>query len=335
MKRTRERIAIVTTSFPRTKGDAAGHFVAAEAAELARGGAEVVVLAAGRGDWVPPTHEVHFLGGEDLFDWPGALHRLRQRPSRLGSGAVFVHRARRALAELGPFDRVIAHWLLPSAWPIATTLHPARKGTVEAVAHGSDVRLLLSMPAWLRNAILLHLAHGAVRLRFVSEALRSELLDAPGLYPKIRAYLRTMSYVHPATIDMPHVPTRLEARGRLGVRDTVDLVVVAGRLVEGKRIDVAVSAGLLLPRARVVVLGDGPLHDELVERFPEAEFLGRVPRENALEWIAAADVLVSCSKQEGAPTVIREARAIDVPVVASACGDLEGWAQIDSDLWVV
>ena len=69
--------------------------------------------------------------------------------------------------------------------------------------------------------------------------------------------------------------------------------------------------------------------------FPEATFVGQLPRAVALEWLAAADVLVSASREEGAPTVVREARALDVPVVARASGDLELWSREDPELFVI
>lgn len=65
------------------------------------------------------------------------------------------------------------------------------------------------------------------------------------------------------------------------------------------------------------------------------EFLGQLPRNETLKWIGAADALVSASRHEGAPTVVREARALGVPVVAAAAGDLLEWAKSDPGLHVV
>ncbi|HVY44240.1 MAG TPA: glycosyltransferase, partial [Minicystis sp.] len=46
-------------------------------------------------------------------------------------------------------------------------------------------------------------------------------------------------------------------------------------------------------------------------------------------WVAAADVLLHASAVEGAPTVVREARALGVRVVACPAGDLAAWAAAD------
>jgi len=64
-------------------------------------------------------------------------------------------------------------------------------------------------------------------------------------------------------------------------------------------------------------------------------FTGYLARGEALRWIAAADVLVSASAHEGAPSVVREARALGVPVVAVNAGDLAQWAKRDAGLLLV
>ena len=40
----------------------------------------------------------------------------------------------------------------------------------------------------------------------------------------------------------------------------------------------------------------------------DARFVGRVPREEALAWIGAAEIVLFASEEEGASTVLREAR---------------------------
>ena len=44
--------------------------------------------------------------------------------------------------------------------------------------------------------------------------------------------------------------------------------------------------------------------------------------------------LLHTSSAEGAPTVIREARALGVPVVACAAGDVASWAESDDGIFV-
>src|SRR5690606_15223209 len=117
------RIGVVTTSYPQAPGDPSGHFVEAEVRALAAQGHDVVVISPGKSN--------------DAFGWPGVMARLEERPTRALGVARFVYTAARRLRELGPFERVIAHWLVPCAWPIARGLDVP----LEVVCHGSDVRL--------------------------------------------------------------------------------------------------------------------------------------------------------------------------------------------------
>jgi glycosyltransferase involved in cell wall biosynthesis len=258
------------------------------------------------------------------FGWPGALPRLRQRPWRAVGVGRFIVGARRALAERGPFDRVIAHWVVPCAWPVATSV----TAPLEVVAHGSDVRLLLRAPSVVRQRLMGALLDHGAAFRFASRELHAALLEHD-------ERLMTRGRVELPALALDDAPAREAARHELSVDPGLRLVVIASRLVREKRVDVALGALSLLPRARVVVLGDGPERRGLQRRFPSAELLGALPRPRALAWLAAADLVVSASREEGAPSVVREARALGVPVVTTRAGDLSEWALSDPDLFVL
>ena len=90
-----------------------------------------------------------------------------------------------------------------------------------------------------------------------------------------------------------------------------------------------------VPELLAIVVGEGPERASLERRFPRARFVGHVPRPRALAYVAAANVLVSASLLEGAPTVVREARALGTEVVCLPAGDLRAWAATDPGLHVV
>jgi teichuronic acid biosynthesis glycosyltransferase TuaC len=226
---------------------------------------------------------------------------------------------------VGELDRVVAHFIVPSAWPISS--RSARR--LEVVAHGSDVRLVARLPKPLRMRILGELLAAGARFRVVSRDLLDQLCsDGP-------AELRGRCTVQPCAIDLGEVADRSEARARLGVPSDQRLVVVVGRLVRSKRVGVALSAATLMPATRVVVIGTGPERHRLGARFPSVEFCGKLPRSRTLRWIAAADAMLCASREEGAPTVVREARALGTPVVAAPSGDLTEWAAMDAGLSVI
>jgi glycosyltransferase involved in cell wall biosynthesis len=323
-------VALVTTSYPTHPGDPSGHFVAAEARALAREGHAVTVVAPSvararavrvqRRDGV----EVRWVPAGDAFGPPGAWLRLRERPLRAFGALRFVRAAGRELAALEGVERVVAHFLVPSGWPIGVR---SANAPLEVVVHGSDLGVVEALPSLLRERLARSL--GSASIRCVSSELRERLGRALGAPFSARAR------VAPSPLELEPVLERSAARRALGLAPDARLVVVVGRLVHGKRCDVALRAARLVPGARLVVVGDGPERARLEREFPEAGFTGAVPRPRALEWLSAADVLVSASEREGAPSVVREARALGTRVVALPAGDLAAWSRDDPGLTVL
>ena len=299
------RIAVVTTSYPSYDGDPAGHFVEAEVGPLVAAGHEVRV--------------VHPRPG-GAFGWPGAPTRIRQRPTRLVDAGIWAARASAELLAFRP-DRIIAHWALPSAFPVALAAIRSRRTELEIVSHGSDVRLLATMPPRLRRRVVAALLRHATAWRFVSSALSCTLERT--LDVEHQRALRKIAAVVPGALEVPDVGAEARAKRRaLGDRR---LYVCAGRLVPSKRVDkvidyvaTAANHGSHRSDRTLVVLGDGPERAHL-ERLARAwqfdvRFLGTTSRREALSWIGAADELVHASRIEGLSTVIREAERLGTPV---------------------
>jgi teichuronic acid biosynthesis glycosyltransferase TuaC len=289
-----------------------------------RAGDRVLVIAPGPAQAGDAERGLIRVPSRGLFGPPGALVRLRENPLRALGALELGLRARWLLHRLGPFDEIVAHWLIPSAWPIACSL----PGRIEVVVHGSDARLMARLPAVLRRHIARRLLDAGARVRCVSEHVQSRLVAAaPELAPHV--------VVAASPFELPALPARAELRSQLGLDAGSRLVVIVARLVPDKRVEVALLATGLLPAIRTVVIGGGPLLEPLRRRHPEVSFTGELPRPEALRWIAAADVLVSASRHEGAPTVIREARALGTPVVACEAGSLVELAKADLGVWLV
>jgi glycosyltransferase involved in cell wall biosynthesis len=315
------RILVVTSSYPSAPGDPSGHFIEAEVRRLVAAGDRVVVVAPGGPTRTPGNPEVHRIADGGCFGWPGALSRLRSDPRRALGAARFVVGAIVRARALGPFDRTVAHFMVPCGFPIASAL----PGPLELVGHGSDVRLLAALPG-ARSILRGWLDRGAT-LRLSAERLRKHLARATRL--DLSAVL-----VAPSPIDIGAPRDRVGARRALGIDTERSVATVVGRLVPSKRVDAAIAHGARLGR-EVFVIGEGPEHRRLAARFPEAHFLGLLPRDTTLSWIAASDVLIHASHHEGAPTVIREARALGVPVITAVGGDAALWAERDPGITVV
>lgn len=137
----------------------------------------------------------------------------------------------------------------------------------------------------------------------------------------------------PLTRRTPHVipnglaPTALadSPRAALGLPEDALVVGGIGRLHEQKAWHVLASAALAVrerhPRARVVVVGEGPLRGAL-SLLPGLELLG--PHPDAAALVGAFDVLAVPSRYEAFGYVALEAMQAGVPVVASDVGGLPG-----------
>lgn len=333
------RIVVLTTSFPRSAEDPSGHFVWSSARRLLAGGNEVHVIAPGGGLWEPPRQEsglvVHRAGGGALFAWPGAIARAAEAPWRVLSAGAFATGALARLGRIGPVDQAIAHWIVPSAFPLLLGV----RAPLEVVAHGADVRLLLRGPRVARERVVRALLDRGARFTFSAGALLEALAGSIG--GALAAALLRAARVEPPAIDVPDVAARAAAiRAELSLAHGERALVTVGRLIATKRVELALAAAReLAGAARLFVIGDGPERASLARRAAElgarASFLGALPRREALAWVAAADGLVHPSAVEAAPTVIREARALGVPVVACDAGDVLAWARDDAEIQVV
>jgi len=295
------RVAVVTTSFPSGDRDPSGHFVQAEVDELRRGGAEVVVVRPAAGG---------------AFGWPGAAARIRERPTRIVEAGAWTIRAVAELRLARP-DRIIAHWSVPCAFPVA--LGGPTSAELEVVSHGGDVRLLVALPSKVRDGVVRSVAKRATVWRFVSTALYDQLASACD--GATREGLRRIATVRPSALAMIDVRDEIAARRRTfrGRR----LFVCAGRLVASKRVDRIIDyvAGEPGERKRdrvLVVVGDGPERprlEQLAHRWGmDVRFVGKRSRSETLTWLGAADEIVHASRAEGLSTVVREAEHLGVPV---------------------
>jgi glycosyltransferase involved in cell wall biosynthesis len=114
-------------------------------------------------------------------------------------------------------------------------------------------------------------------------------------------------------------------------------VVVAGRLLSYKQVDVVVRAWpqviKQVPQAELHIIGDGPERaslEQLAADIPGVHVRGQLPeREQVLAEIASASLLLQPSAREGQSTVVLEALTLGTPVVAAtgpetAVGDFLG-----------
>jgi glycosyltransferase involved in cell wall biosynthesis len=175
---------------------------------------------------------------------------------------------------------------------------------------------------WLYRLKYTRTCHGIIA---VSDAVRRGLIDNGVPAAKIEI-------IHTG-IEMPEPAPR--DRSRLGA----DFVIGhMGAFTEEKGQDVAVAAAALihqsLPRARMVLAGDGPLLSEIRRKAPEnVTFPGFITDRAA--FFAALDLFIMPSRSEAWGLAALEAMAQGVPVIASDVGGLPEIVEPGNGGWLV
>lgn len=130
--------------------------------------------------------------------------------------------------------------------------------------------------------------------------------------------------VLPNPHPFPIARDRDELRRRLGLHGPT--LAFAGRLTVQKNVPLAIEALARLPGVRLAVVGDGPeraaIEDAAVSFGvrDRVELLGALPRSEALDVVAAADLAVLPSRWENFPHAVVEALSVGTPVVATPVG---------------
>jgi colanic acid/amylovoran biosynthesis glycosyltransferase len=251
------------------------------------------------------------VGVEDKGNVPAELRSslfLRSRFARIEDLAERLrpHRPRLVHAHFGPDGLAALPLARALGVPLVTTLH----GYDVSLSRG---RMLASgRLSWMRYALGRErlMREGDVFLP-VSDALRGAAL-AQGFPAE-----RTQTHYLGADLD----------RFRPGGERETGLILHVGRLVGKKGTTVLLEAMARLPEARLVVVGDGPERPRLERQAAglgdRVRFLGALDSAAVAEWMQRASLLAAPSltarngDAEGLPTVIVEAAATALPVVAT------------------
>jgi glycosyltransferase involved in cell wall biosynthesis len=101
-------------------------------------------------------------------------------------------------------------------------------------------------------------------------------------------------------------------------------VVAVGRLVEKKGFAYLLEAAAQLPDVHVRIVGDGPLRDELRAAAPDnVEFYGAMPPSQVRGLLESSDlfvlptVIAADGDRDSMPVVVKEALAMEIPVVGT------------------
>ncbi len=228
-----------------------------------------------------------------------------------------------------------------------------RERVVLIHTHTSKAGFLGRLAAWLvRVPVIVHTPHGHVFYGYYGPRLTALFVGLERLAARLTDRIVVLTergrdehlargigrpeqfVVIPSGVDLQAVrwsaPPYETARGRLGVNPETCLVVGLGRLVPVKGFQVLMKALPLIvsavPSARLLLVGEGPLREDLLA---EARALGVGDRlelagaqSDPAPFLAAADLVVVPSINEGMGRVLVEAMALGRPVVATRIGGI-------------
>ena len=222
------------------------------------------------------------------------------------------------------YDVVNVHYIFPTGM-IALPAVVLRKKPLVFTSHGGDVRL--GKKNKLLKGLTRFLLRRADRIIAVSEflalELQKEFLVPPGKIEVINCGVDT-------TLFYPR--DKESSKEYLGYSTQEKWVLFVGNLIPLKGLLPLFQAfqkiSIDFPMARLMVIGEGPLREQLASMAEESSIaekvrlLGAIPHTQIPLWMAAADVFVLPSSQEGFGLVALEAMACGTPVVASRVGGL-------------
>lgn len=322
------RVLTLTTLYPNAAAPAHGVFVENRlAAFRAMTGAVIEIVAPVpwfpfKGEWAGRYARYGRAPAREVRRGMPVAHPRYVIPPRIGmtwaAAALercFYRAAKKLIAEGRDFDVIDAHYLYPDG--VAAVRAARRLGKpVVVTARGSDVTRLPSFPRQRR--MILEALYGADAIVCVAQALKDELVRLGAPAEKISVLRNGVD------LDLFRPLDREQARRALNVSGPV--IASVGHLIERKGHHFAIEALAALPRASLLIVGEGPEKSAL-RRLAETtgvaarvRFLGALPHESLAEVYSAADALVLASSHEGWANVLLEAMACGTPVVATPVG---------------
>lgn len=198
--------------------------------------------------------------------------------------------------------------------PSITTIH-----TLDRPRRWSKEALRFRLMAWT-------LRRRSDRVVAVSRSARHHVLEKAGLRKRQTTTIHNGIDLHPF-LDVDH-GRRDVIRAKLGIPPTAQVVTTVAVLRRPKGIDHMIEALPALSRAhqrlQYLIVGDGPHRGPLeahvarlgVEKL--VHFVGR--RADVADMLVSSDIFVLPSLTEALPTVLIEAMAVGLPVVATNVG---------------
>lgn len=322
-ERQKKKLLVTASTFPRWKGDTEPRFVLDLASHMTDEFDVTVLVPA-----APGAKEKEILEGVNVIRYhyfpihkwetlcyPGAIvPRIKEKKIRaLLVPFLFLSLYFHLWKILPKYDIVHAHWLIPQG--IVQSFF--RKPYI-VTGHGGDV---VSLNKGIIRKLKIRCLRRSEHVTVVSEYSRKKLQK---LVPEIQPSIISMG-VNTKQFGRQYREPDYFHQGKQKV------VLFVGRLVEIKGVTYLIEA-IKKINALLVIAGDGPLREELERQAADIKskvlFLGAKTHDELKTIYASSDIFVVPSitidngVQEGVPTVIMEAMASGLAVVANDSGGI-------------
>lgn len=271
------------------------------------GGAEIAVarLLAGLQE---RGHQVHLFCNRSLVEERAAPYGIETSHLHVGGDASLVSTVKVARALHRYQSDVLLVGTFRKTLHLALGARAARVPVVSRIGQSTDLPRNAKYRWLFRKAI----ERVVVSAADVAHSYRTLLPDLPGE--------RVVTI--PKGIAVPdNLPTRDEARARLGIPREAVVVGAVARLVPEKRIEHFIEAVARVPGCLALIVGDGPCREalerqvRLIGEIDRIRFLGQV--DDPWPVFASLDLLVVSSQRESMANAMMEALAMGVPVIST------------------
>jgi len=325
------KLLILSKIFPNSRQPTLGTFVLDETIELAKLH-EVRVVAPV--PWFPPLKPLKKwylfsqIPEQETINQLAVAHPryfILPKVGRRFYGYSYIQGIKKTMARIWaeyPFDLIIAHYAYPYGYA-ATYFQRKYNRPLLLKVHGSDINVDLNYAS--RRSGALTALRRATRLVVVSQALREKVIQLGIPAEKLSVIYNGINQAAFRVMD------QTECRHKLKLASDRRYLLFVGNLVPVKGISVLLEAFERLIRQQknnltLLILGSGDLRQQILNQIQQkgltqqVQLLGAQSHEQIPLWMNACDVLCLSSFHEGYPTVLIEAQACGLPIVATNVG---------------
>lgn len=321
----KKKLLVTASTFPRWEGDTEPRFILDYAVAMNRFYDVTVLVPAALGakdneviNGVKIRRYHYFpIHQWETLCYPGAIvPRIKEKKIRAFLVpflllSLWFH----LLILLPKYDMVHAHWLIPQG-----ILQSFFKKPYIITGHGGDISSFnKSIIKTLKRKCMKNAKAVVVVSKYKEQELKSN-------FPDVECELISMG------VNIDFFEKERNYKENYFGQENKKVVLYVGRLAEIKGVEYLIHALKDNKEVLLVIVGDGPLRKKLEDETRniccDVKFLGSKSHEELKTIYASADVLVVPSisdnkgAQEGLPTVILEAFAAKLPVVATNTGGI-------------